>query len=154
MINGIAALRVAAKAAGLAPISSISASSLVVDTRVRRVEALVAAGRHDEAVTEGEELRVEITGGGSDPLLWTALMRSMGEAWSAIGEVDRALAALDDSVERAVAVGATYEEAESRRVRAEVLDRHGRPGAFEDRSRASEVFAGLAIVDRVSSPGR
>ena len=138
----------------LAVFSSISASSLVVDTRVRRVEALVAAGRHDEAVTEGEELRVEITGGGSDPLLWTALMRSMGEAWSAIGEVDRALAALDDSVERAVAVGATYEEAESRRVRAEVLDRHGRPGASEDRSRASEVFARLAIVDREAAPVR
>ena len=78
----------------------------------------------------------------------------MGEAWSAIGEMDRALAALDDSVERAVAVGATYEEAESRRVRAEVLDRHGRPGASEDRSRASEVFARLAIVDREAAPVR
>jgi hypothetical protein len=112
---------------------AIGASVYVAETEARLAECLVLSGRTTEAAEALRQLRERIAALDGADLLLAATLRLSGIVRAQAGDVGGALALLDDSVERAQAIGGTFEWAQALAARAVV--------AFEGPSRDDVMTA-------------
>jgi tetratricopeptide (TPR) repeat protein len=112
---------------------SIGSTVYVAETEARLAECLVLSGRTTEATEALRRLHQRIGALDGADLLMAAALRLSGIVRAQSGDVGAALALLDDSADRAQAVGGAFEWAQSLAARAMV--------AFEGPTRDDRVMA-------------
>jgi class 3 adenylate cyclase/tetratricopeptide (TPR) repeat protein len=132
---------------------AIGATAYVAETEARLAEGLVFARRTAEAEATLRRLRERIAALDGADLLTAAALRLSGIVCAQGGDPGASLALLDESVDRAQAVGGAFELAQSLAARAVVGARLPSPDATAatrptaDARAARALFADLGVVD-------
>jgi len=126
-------------------LSKLGAAGYELEAAVKKTEALVLAGRFDEALDESRQLLIRLDANEED-VLAAMLQRQRGLAQAGAGLVDDALSTLDDSVDRALAAGADYELARSLVARANIACRRGGVSESDDEQRGRALLERLGVV--------
>jgi tetratricopeptide (TPR) repeat protein len=123
----------------------IHAALLVHELRVRKLEALVLAGRNREALDLGDEL-ARLGPGDLAEQFSVMVTRLRGWALLRLGELEAARESIEPALERADALGSP-EFGLLLRARAEISRRMGDDiAAAEDDERADKLFEALGVV--------
>ncbi len=126
-------------------LNKLGAAGYEVEAAVKRTEALVLAGRFDEALGGSRQLLIRLDASEED-VLSAMLQRQRALALVGAGLFDDALRTLDDSIARAEAAGAEYELARSLLVRADITRRRGGASIFDDEQRGRVLLKRLGVV--------
>jgi tetratricopeptide (TPR) repeat protein len=113
---------------------------------IRSIDALVRAGRPEEALARAAELarRSEVV---EDPVLSAQLHRYRGSAERIAGDLPRALESAARAISVAEELGLTYELGRALELRADCLDDEGDAAEAADaRSRGVALLTGLGVV--------
>lgn len=130
----------------------IGADSYVIETDVRHVERLVAAGQAEAALALGDDIDRRQRKAGGLPLEMLPADRAMAYAEAQLGRVDDALRRLDDVVARAREQLAGYEVGLTLEAVARVRAAAGLDGADAAMAEAVEVFDRLGVVTTPADP--
>jgi class 3 adenylate cyclase/tetratricopeptide (TPR) repeat protein len=124
---------------------AIGADSYVIETDIRQVERLVAGGEHAAALELVGEIERAAERAGGLPLLLLTAHRMAAYALAQAGDVDGALARLDDVVERARPMSVDFELALTLEAIERVLTAAGRPVPDPVHTEMTEIFTRLGV---------
>jgi tetratricopeptide (TPR) repeat protein len=129
----------------IAQLGALGAAGYELEASVKRTEALVLAGRFDEALDGSKELLQRLVANEED-VLAAGLQRQRALAFHGAGRDEDAAQAIDDSVVRAQVADADYELGCSRMARAHITAERDNPATRSDEERGRALFERLGVV--------
>jgi tetratricopeptide (TPR) repeat protein len=129
----------------LALLNKIGAAGYELEAAVKKTEALVLAGRFDDALDGSRQLLIRLDASEED-VLAAMLQRQRALALLGTGLVDDAMRTLDDAVDRALTAGADYEVARSLVARARIAPKRGGHPASDDELRGRALLERLGVI--------
>lgn len=124
----------------------LGATAFAVEAEVRIFERHVFAGDVDKASVAADAVRVRLQRGEGDEILWAAFDRLEGWLMAMTGRPDDAERCLGASLDRAQALGATYEAAMTRLALALLRESHD-PPATGLWPRVRTAFEALGVIE-------
>jgi class 3 adenylate cyclase/tetratricopeptide (TPR) repeat protein len=126
-------------------LGQLGATGYELEADVKKTEALVLAGRFDEALDGSDHLLARLDAN-EEGVLAAMLQRQRALAYAGVDRLDDALLMLDDSIERALAAGADYELGRSLVAWAGLTRERGDASDSDDEQRGRALLKRLGVV--------